>query len=562
MKKNDTASVKKATTFLGKLSDKELSRLAMMMPWQQGAVEDAQSGTKDVDGFEKINISDLGDREKIQGVLWEKFNTNPYVGTAVRGQVGRLTGFGFEISSEIAEIQEVIEENEYDPRNRLYAMWSKYVGRAVIEGELFLCLTVHKDGFIETDFIDPSNIAGGGEDGVVYHPKKATLPLFYYVTPANPHGVNGAVSSAILVPSIYLAYYPELIKEVSGIDGFDAALLAESKNSNSRFSKLGGFNRFIVAWDKSFVTRRNISSLRTILEWINHYENLKKYEIDHKKSAGAYLWTVTMEDPKTFRTWLSLSDEERKKTGIMAKKTPGSTLILPPGMSITATNPKLPSISETDTDILHMVTGGLNEPEDVSTGQSKGTYASVKASRGPMSDRTSDEIAYFDRFLKYDYYRAVFFLKNKTVGFPESFSLKVAVDFNKKQEPIFKNIKRKPEFLVDVAYPVSEVVDVESRARAYLGVKHGAINDSLNIPNKEIAKKLGFSNYAKLRLDYETEKEKYPPVFNPVDAGNQQLDPNRRVAMQKQGKLPQESVVKEKPVPEKPVVSKKTIKKG
>jgi hypothetical protein len=541
---------KTAVSELSQLTDKQLSLLSFSMPWQEGAInEDVDSG-KDADGFSSADISSvssLGDRETLQRTLWKKFNSNPYVGTAVRGQVGRLTGLGFEISSEIFEINEAIEENEFDPRNRLYMMWSKYAGRAIIEGELFLCLTVHPDGFIETDFIDPSNITGGGEDGILYHPNKATLPMYYFVTPPD---VTDKVNGKFLVPSIFLAYYPDLIKIGKNIDGFTEELVKDSKGG-SKYSKIGNYKRFIVSWDRSFVTRRNVSSLRTVLEWLNHYENLKKYEIDHKKSAGAYLWVLTMEDPKAFRTWLSLTDDERRKTGIMAKKTPGGTLILPPGMKLEAQAPKLPTISEGDTDILHMVTGGLNEPEDVSTGQSKGTFASVKASRGPMSDRMSDEIAYFDRFLKFEYYRAVFFLKSKVSGFPETFSIRTATKYDKKKEPVFENIKRKPEFLIDISYPTSEVIDAESRARAYLGVKHGSLYDTIGVPFKEIAKKLGFGNYPKLRLAYEVEKDKYPEMFNPVDAGGEQLDPNKR-ALQKKNN--QQVIDKKQPIVKKPIV--------
>ena len=174
------------------------------------------------------------------------------------------------------------------PRNRLYTFWSKYTGRAIVEGELFLCLTVHRDGFIEVDFIDPSNIAGGGEDGIIYHPNKATLPLFYYVTP--PTNTSKTNNGAILVPSIFVAYYPELVKVAEDLS---KDLLKDSKGNG--YSKLGGFKRFIVSWDRSFITRRNVSYLRTIIEWLNQYETLKQYEIDHKKSAGAYLWVITME---------------------------------------------------------------------------------------------------------------------------------------------------------------------------------------------------------------------------------------------------------------------------
>jgi hypothetical protein len=498
----------KAVAALATIADEDLAGLRFAMPWQVDEVNPADMPQKDADGFGGFSATDGTLRERLQQACWDKFNKNPQISTAVKGQVGRLTGFGFETSCEITKIQDLIEELEFDPRNRLYLFWPKYVGRSVIEGELFLALTVHDDGFIETDFIDPSDISGGGEDGVIYHPNKSTMPLFYYVKKAG--------GGSVLVPSIFIARYPDLIKVAKESGTFQDDLLKGSRSSKARFKKVGGFNRFIVSWDKSFMTKRNVSHLRTILEWLNHYENLKKYEIDHKKSAGSYLWVVTMDDPKTFRTWLALSDEERRKTGIMAKKTPGGMLVMPPGMKLTCENPSLPSISETDTDILHMITAGLNEPEDVTTGQSKGTFGSVKASRGPMADRIMDETAYFERFLRHDFWGSIFFLKTMLSGFPAVFDKREAVDF-KDGEPIFKNIKRRPEFLIDIAFPTSEVNDAEAKARAFLGVKHGSTFEVLGIPNEEIAKKMGFANYRKLRLKHATEQERYPELALSVD---------------------------------------------
>jgi hypothetical protein len=556
MKNNQMALV---TSALSKLTDEELSSIQFAMPWQQDAVSNPSE--KDSDGFTTPALDNPAMREELQRVCWDKFNQNPFVGTAVRGQVGRLTGLGFEVSSEISEIQEAVENTELDPRNRLYDNWSKYTGRAIIEGELFLLLSVHDDGFIEVDFTDPSNISGGGTDGIIYHPDKSTFPLFYFVR-KNKDDVRIQSDMTHLVPSINIAYFPDLLKIAKKQTDYNEEMTKTSKSSKNSFNSLGGFRRFMVSWDKSFVTRRNISYLRTVIEWLNHYENLKKYEIDHKKSAGAYLWIVTMEDAKTFRTWLSLSDEERRKTGIMAKKTPGSTLVLPPGMTVTAQNPKLPTISEADTDILHMVTGGLNEPEDVSTGQSKGTFASVKASRGPMADRMSDEIAYFERFLRFEFYRAVFFLKAKVSGFPDTFSVKEAVDF-KGQEPVFKDVKKKPEMLIDISFPVSEVNDAEARARAYLGVKHGSVYDVLGVSNDFIAKKMGIGNYRRMRLKQATEKERYPELEPQVDTAGEQLDPGNKAVGK--GKVGKEGKVDKngKPiVPEEKVVKvKKTIKR-
>jgi hypothetical protein len=317
------------------------------------------------------------------------------------------------------------------------------------------------------------------------------------------------------IPSIYVAYYPELMDVAKEDNNYSEEYLKGSKSS--KFKSIGGFNRFIIAWDKSFITKRNASYLRTTIEWLNYYESLKKYEIDHKKASGAYLWVIRIIEPKAFRTWLSLTDEDKRKTGIMAKKTPGGTLILPPGMEIEVKNPQLPKISETDTDILHMVTSGLNEPEDISTGQSKGTFASVKASRGPMSDRISDEVAYFERFLKFDFYKSIFFLKSKISNFPEFFRVRKAVDF-KNGKPVFEYVKERPEFLINISFPISEVIDAEARARAYLGVKHGSTNDTLGIPNSVIASNLGLGdNYKEMRLKHATEEEDYPELISTLD---------------------------------------------
>jgi len=499
-----------AATALAKLSDDELASIQFTMPWQ---LDEQDSGVSDsmADGDFKLK-GGVG-RENLQLACWDKFNKNPQVSTAVKGQVGRLAGYGFEVSSEIPDIQDVLEELDQDPRNRLYTFWPKYVARSVIEGELFLCLTIHTSGFVEVDFIDPSHVGGGGEDGVIYHPNKATMPLFYFVQTENP---NGGEKDKVLIPSIFIARYPELVAVAAKQDGFSHAALAGSKGQGSKYKNLGGFKRFIVSWDKGFMTKRNVSYLRTILEWLNHYENLKKYEIDHKKSAGSYLWIVTMSDARAFRSWLSLSEAERAKTGIMAKKTPGGTLIMPPGMTIECKNPSLPTISESDTDIFHMITSGLNEPEDVTSGQSKGTFASVKATRGPMADRISDEVSAFEKFLRYDFYGSVFFLRSSVSNFATQFSQKVAVDF-KDQEPVFKKVQKRPEQLIIISFPTSEMNDAEGVARAYLGVKHGSTNETLGIPNEVIAQKMGFANYRRLRLKHATEAENYPALALSVD---------------------------------------------
>ena len=493
---------------LEEIPDEVLTHLQFSMPWQY---EDDSAGYADEDGFPlKGKLDVLEKREEAQELCWNKFHENPQLNTAVRNTAGRLTGWGFGVWSDIEEIQKIIEETELDPRNRLYSFWPKYVSRAIIEGELFLGLTVHRNGFVEVDFFDPSSIADSEvDDGIIYHPDKTTMPLVYCIEGANHE-------EKYQIPSIFLAYYPELINVAKKQDGFYRKRINDSASRSKKYKALGGFYRFMIGWDRGFLTRRNIGYLRTVIQWLNYYENLKKYEIDHKKSAGAYLWIVTMEDPRAFRAWLALTDEQKRKTGIAAKKTPGSTLVLPPGMDAKAVFPNLPRISDSDTDIMQMITSGLNEPEDITTGQSKGTFASIKASRGPMSDRISDEVAYFERFLRYDFWGAIFHLRASVGEMRATYGVKQAIGF-KDQEPIFRNVQKRPERIIEINFPTSEVIDAESRARAYLGVKHGSTVDTLGLPPSEVARRLGVTNYGKMRLVKATEEDKYPELISTLD---------------------------------------------
>jgi len=513
--------------------DEVLSKIAFSMPWQYSDTTQERY-EKDEDGFPVRQGKQDGpsyDRDNLQRECFRKFHINPQVNTAIRGMVGRLTGLGFRTSCGTHwEIQEVIEQIELDARNRLYNFWPKYVGRNMIEGELFLSLAIHKDGFIEVDFVDPGVISegGDGDSGIIFHPDKPSMPLFYNIRKSDEEylkNAGGSMENKLReqIPSVFIARYPDLVNSVKKHKDFLPQLQQKSKDPAKIYKKIGGFRRFIVSWDRGFMTRRAVSYLRTVLVWLNHYENLKKYEIDHKKSSGAYMWVFQFEDIKAFRTWLSLSDEDKRKTAIGAKLTPGGKLIVPPGMTVEAKSPTLPQIKDQDTDIMQMVASGLNEPEDILTGTSRNSFSSVKASRGPFSDRVSDEIAYFDRFLKYDFWGSIFFLKSSVSDFPSTFKHRKAIGF-KNKKPIFKNLVKRPEQLIRVTYPVSDLIDYEARARGTLGVKHGPMSQQLGVSNDWVADKMGVADYAKARLDKATEDEMYPELIyeQGVDAESMQ----------------------------------------
>lgn len=501
--------------YIQSIPDEVMSNLTFSVPWQ---MDPSTGERKDPDGFPTTPEGKEDytlDRKSLQSQCWEKFQRNPQVNTAIRGLAGRMCGNGFGAWSELKQIQEVIDEITLDWRNRLYLFWPKYVARAEVEGELFLLLTLHEEGFVEVDFIDPSTIDIGGDDGsgIIYHPTKALMPIFYNVRVQRLGKNVLPLHDYEQVPSIYVAKYPNYLNDVAKHPDVNAKYQQRSRSRKKVYKPFDGYFRFMCAWDKGYLTRRAVGYLRTTLEWLNHYENLKKYEIDYKKSAGAYVWTVMIEDPRTFKLWLGLTDEERRKTGIMAKKTPGSTLVLPPGCKLEATYPQLSKIREEDTDILNLITAGLNEPEDISTGASRAPYASVKASRGPYSDRMSDEIAYFERFLKYEFWAAIFYLRSKVARFPTKFKVKEATSFDEKGEAKFETVSKPAEQLIEFSFPTSEVIDYEARAKGLLGTKHGPVAEQIGIPNSEVARRMGFGGYGRLRLQKATEDERYPELI-------------------------------------------------
>jgi hypothetical protein len=474
-------------------------------PWQ---VSITDSSRRDSDGF-LDNEKDLVLKE-VQENLFKKFQRNPQVNTSIRGITGRIAGLGFETTSDIWEVQEVISEIELDKRNRLYNFVPKWVARSKIEGELFICLTVHKDGFVETDFICPTDI-----EEIIWHPTKSLMPLFYQ---ANIGG------DKVFIPSIYIAHYPDLenlsiVREKIGKDG-----LIKSKQGGIG-NKLK-YKRFIVAWDKGFMQRRAMSYLLTVIEWLNYYENLKKYEIDHKKSSGMYAWVFSFDNIRSFMQWLSLTDEQKRETALMAKPEPGAKLFLPPGITVDLKSPNLTSITDQDTDIMRMVTSGLNETDDVTTGNTKGsTFSSLSASRGPMSDRTSDEIAYFDRFWKHDFWSAIFYLRSKVnSSFKLKYKRNVCIGFTKKGKPILKKKTFLAEQCIEVSYPTSETINYSERAKGMLGTKHGPISEQIGTPKSLAANVMGIGNYRTQRMRKAVEDEEYPTLEyeNGIDAEKKQ----------------------------------------
>jgi hypothetical protein len=515
--KTDIMAFDERLNKLDAMSDDELQNYQFALVRNPGRPDEYPA---DLRTFGTPNYYNNMSVRELQEALWLEFNNNPLLNSSVRDYVGRMCGQGFETYSEIPQIQEKIDEIYYDYRNRLHTMLPKYIGRSNVEGELFVVLTVHTDGFVEIDFRDPSTLdhIGTDDSGIIFHPTKPSMPIAYqfvYEGEDNKQHYE-------LIPSIYVARYPELIKYLEQHPNYMESYLKQAKDSRPKYKNIGGFKKFVVQWDKGWLTTRNLSHIRTVLTWMSYYNDLKRYEIEHKKSSGSYLWVIEVEDPKAFRSWLALTPEQKESTGVMAKKDAGGTLMLPPGMKLKSVNPQLPRISDSDTDILDLVSAGLNTTDDVMMGRSNRNKSSLDATKGTQTDRIADQIAELEKFLRFDFWGNILFLASKVSSFKYEYKVKKAVDFDKNKEPIFKFKKYTAEHLVNFTFPVSQNADLEGMSRALLGVKHGALNACLGVPNEEIARRLGFSSYKEMRLKQAQENVTYPELQIDADAETEQ----------------------------------------
>ena len=527
MSKESLAHFDEVVGVLENMSDPNLDtligKIGAIAPWQgspPGSLGTDHGVPVDVDGFKMSMVGEdfsYTGFQALQRVCWQKFNKNPFVFTTVMDTTGRLTGYGFDQGSTYQKADDLMQKVWKDPRNMLVSNFSKYIARDVIQGELFFVFTIHKDGFVEVDFISPSAISGfANGSGILTAENKPLFPLMYRVETLT----TGKLTKAKFIPSINMAYYPQLWKDIKNHPEWSSVVEADivGKSTDKTFSPLGGYTQFMVQFDQGLVTSRNVGRLKVILEWLEHYDNIKKWELDHKKSSGAYLWSIEVADRAAFRLWLGMTDDERAKTGLMQHKTPGMTVFLPPGFKLQCNNPKLSSITNQDDDILRMVSAGLNTSEDMMTGSSSGqTYGGVKMSRGPINDRIADQIANLERFMIYTFWRGVFFLHSKTGHMSPTVSENRAYKFEN-GEPKFKKVQVEAHETVLINWPLSEMGDLESKVKAMLGVKHGSLSQTLGIANEDVAKRIGFQNYHRTRLKLATEEKMYPKLKSELEA--------------------------------------------
>jgi len=476
-----------------------------------------------------------------------QYSTAPFILTSSHDSRDALCGETFKISSEYPVIQDVIDRTFTDFRNRFFRRIRQYVLEQRITTELFLLFSVNYDEqFISIDMIPPENIGGIGDDGcgILFHSQNSRMPIIYNVK-------NPATCEYEHIPSVFVAYQPDILKDItSATSGFDEDNLKNSRAMlirtnadgqeemypDSRFEPVGGFRRFITEWEGPRLTSRSASNLRAALIWNNLYIMLKMLGINHKRAMSQFVFDVNFQDLASFDAYMSLTDEQMAKTGLLAPKEPGSTLLSPPGSKVSLLTANLPKMSGDDQDTLDMISSGLNTTRSQLLGTSEDTYAGIKIAKGNVSDRVKADQNDFRLFLTEDIFRPIFFLHTTLWGFLSKFKKYECVGYTsdtsdeflsyyrikdekidlKKSEDnesvfeIWKYVEKNPWELISIVLPNFSYGMEESEVTALLGSKPGGAAETLGMSLSSVAEKMGIRDYHTERLKYSTEKMKYP----------------------------------------------------
>ncbi len=480
----------------------------------------------------------------IQKLCYSKYRNFGPLRAAIDAKADFAAGHGFSVYSTELTINEFLKDLFFSRRNRLYFQCPGWIVRMQAEGELFLLLAFDDEGTATIRVMEPSKIGESDDTGLLTNPDDVTHTLFYVY-----EGKNGRE----LIPDISIMYNStEYLKIARGIDGYNEE---ETKNSRSaRHRNIGGFRRFIIHWKNLtgiMEYKRDTSYFMAVLEAINLYWNAIKWELDHKKAQTAYTIAVTFEDsPQGLRAWFAwknMSDEDKDKTGLTKPLTPGSKVVLPPGMSIDIKSPQLPRISGENQDLLNISGAGAKTPYDLWQGQSAGaTYASLRASRPPFILDIENLQHKFEMFMRYEVLRACIFAKVQMGG---RFTALSGKDYKlegsyKEQwvedvvdgEPKVVEIDVEPVEKIKFTFPQIKLLDdPDQLANGLFGSKHAGVYGA-GVSAETAVKRFGIQDYEREKRKQMIERMRYGELMPGADAEKQVEEQFKKTGVEGKGK--------------------------
>lgn len=468
-------------------------------------------------------------------------NTFGPLRAAIETKADMVAGKGFGYFSYILEVNEFLRDIFTHPRNNYLITWLSGIMKFMLSvGEVFILISFDEFGNESCRLLDHKRIGEGKDDtGLVTDPLDVSATMFYkYV---------GSKTTEYIPDVRYIYETEEQIKireknlQTAGLLDAIKQALNKEQTVSAKHKAIGGYRRFILHWKNLTGINeilRDTSPTVTTLEWINLYINAMKWELDYKKALCSFVivmgFTETPDGRIASAKWMKMTDDEKAATNLTRPLTPGSRVWLIPGMSLKIEAPQLPKLSGDNADLINVAGAGAKTPMDLWQGQSSGMpYASIKATRAPLTMEVENLQNKMHMFLRYRFIPVIGIAKIKLTG--GKFSSVGAIADPKGQGKgteytllpsyptpwIAEMVDGEPtgqsdiqvefwhEDIMKFDWPIIELSeDSEKEANALMGSKHsGALG--LDVSQETIARRLKLGNIDREKRKRAIERIKY-----------------------------------------------------
>lgn len=496
-------------------------------PWQDpdNIIQRSSTVTELIDLFpsqadyKSAKPTDLNWRE-LQKQSYVRYRTFGPLNASVNSKADYVAEAGFSIYSDIYEINLFLNDLVYSFRNKLYFRAVGWMIRMQSEGEIFVLVALDEAGTATLRICEPDQMGQADDKGLIPDPEDITQTLFYKYYGSGKEE---------LIPDARFILEPDYMKERAKpvIDKTPKEKFTELTTGGSQFKKVGGYRRFILHWKNLtgvLEYLRDTTSLSTVLEWINLYVKSLKWAVDHKRAISAYTWAFEFGDTPTgkvaWHVWNKMTVAERKATGLTEPFSPGSKVFCFPGLALKAYSPQIPSLSGSNQDLLNMAGAGARTPTDLWQGDSAGMpYASVKATRSPLTAEIENLQSKFGKFFRYELLRVCFTAKlafggkiisptGKKVKLPPTYKIQWPTSivngtatFEEKDDELCNAVK--------FTFPTVKLIENPSEdANACFGSKHLGLQN-VGVSDETLAKRFGIDDLSRERRKKLIEEQEF-----------------------------------------------------
>lgn len=155
---------------------------------------------------------------------WNLYLSNSNFYNNINTLVYGVAGEGFYIKSSDINLNKFLYELIISPKSKLYFNIYEWIVRILVQNELYLLVTVNELGEVSLKVLPPEMVGTKSDDGII--------------TTKEGRAVYYKMYSGEMIPDICVSSEPELKNKVP----------FKIPEQGGFFSRVGGFNKFIVCW--------------------------------------------------------------------------------------------------------------------------------------------------------------------------------------------------------------------------------------------------------------------------------------------------------------------------